>query len=223
MGVLHHADLVRLDERTGWRCPTDPAKMSRVMDGAPDAIAQGLELAWIAWPVASVFTLLGLGCIVLMLLGLPGTWIMIGLAVLIDLVDGWWLADEARPTFSILVLAISVVLATLGEVLEFIASALGAQRAGASRRGIFGALAGSLVGAIAGTFLLPIPVVGTLAGAVVGSFGGAVLGEVSAGRAIEQTMKPATGAAIGRVLGTLGKLPFSVAVWAILSVAAFLG
>ncbi len=197
--------------------------MHAVMNGSPDTVTQGLELAWIAWPVASIFTLLGLGCIVLMLVGLPGTWLMIGLAVLIDLIDGWWLASDDRPTFSILVLAISVVLSALGEVLEFIASALGAKQAGASRRGILGALAGSLAGAIAGTFLLPIPLVGTLAGAVIGSFAGAVLGELSAGRAIEHTVRPATGAAIGRVLGTLGKLPFSVAVWAILSVAAFLG
>ncbi len=193
------------------------------MDGSPEPIAQALDLAWIAWPVASIFTLLGLACIVLMLLGLPGTWFMIGLAVTIDLIDVWWLPEEDRPTFSILVLAIAVALAALGELLEFVASALGAKKAGASRRGVIGALAGSLVGAVAGTFLLPIPVVGTLAGAVAGSFGGAVLGEVSAGRSIEHTMKPATGAAIGRVLGTLGKLPFSVAVWAILSVAAFLG
>lgn len=195
------------------------------MDAAADAAiaAQAIDLAWIAWPVASLFTVLGLACILLMLLGLPGTWFMIGLAVLIDLIDGWWLPDDQRPTFSILVLAVAVVLAALGELLEFVASALGAKKAGATRLGIFGALAGSLVGAIAGTFLLPIPVVGTLVGAVVGSFAGAVLGEVGAGRSIERTMKPATGAAIGRVLGTLGKLPFSVAVWAILSVAAFLG
>ena len=120
-------------------------------------------------------------------------------------------------------LAVAVVLAALGELLEFIASALCAKKAGASRLGILGALGGSLVGAVAGTFLLPIPVVGTLVGAVAGSFAGAVLCEVAAGRSIEHTVKPATGAAIGRVLGTLGKLPFSVAVWAILSVAAFLG
>lgn len=193
------------------------------MDAVPDAAAHAADLAWIAWPVASLFALFGLGCVLLMLLGLPGTWFMIGLAVLVDLVDGWWLPQEDRPTFSILVLGIAVALAALGELLEFVASALGAKKAGATGRGVFGALAGSLVGAVAGTVLVPIPVVGTLAGAVAGSFAGAVLGEVSAGRSIEHTMKPATGAAIGRVLGTLGKLPFTVAVWAILSIAAFVG
>ena len=198
-------------------------EMPPAMDTAADAAVQAIDLAWIAWPVACLFALLVLACIVLMLLGLPGTWFMIGLAVLIDLIDGWWLPDEQRPTFSITVLAVAVVLAALGELLEFIASALGAKKAGASRLGILGALGGSLVGAVAGTFLLPIPVVGTLVGAVAGSFAGAVLVEVAAGRSIEHTVKPATGAAIGRVLGTLGKLPFSVAVWAILSVAAFLG
>ena len=74
-------------------------EMPPAMDTAADAAVQAIDLAWIAWPVACLFALLGLACIVLMLLGLPGTWFMIGLAVLIDLLDGWWLPDEQRPTF----------------------------------------------------------------------------------------------------------------------------
>lgn len=182
-----------------------------------------LDLAWIAYPVAGAFTLLGLACVLLTILGVPGTWILIALAVGIDLVDGWWLPEPERPTFSITILVVAVGLALLGELVEFLASAFGAQRGGASRRGILGALVGSLVGAVLGTVVIPVPVVGTLAGAVLGSFGGALLGEVSAGSSVERSMRPATGAAIGRVLGTIGKLPLSISVWAVLSVAAFLG
>jgi uncharacterized protein YqgC (DUF456 family) len=188
-----------------------------------DAAAAATDLSWIAWPVAGLFTIAGLLCTLLLVLGLPGAWLTIALAVLIDLVDVLWLAPEDRPTFSIGVLATAVVLAGLGELVEFAASALGAKRMGASRRGIVGALVGSLAGAAIGTFLIPVPVIGTLAGAVGGSFLGAVLGETSAGRSVEHSMRPATGAAIGRVLGTLGKIPFAVAVWAVLSAAAFLG
>lgn len=179
-------------------------------------------LSWIAWPVAGAFTVLGLLCTLLLVLGLPGAWLTIALAVLVDLLDFLWLPEPERPTFSIGILAVAVVLAGLGELVEFAASALGAQRMGASRRGIAGALLGSLVGAVVGTFLIPIPVVGTLAGAIGGSFLGAMLGETSAGRSVEHSMRPATGAAIGRVLGTLGKIPFAVAVWGVLAAAAFL-
>ncbi len=187
-----------------------------------DTAATALDLAWIAWPVAGLFALAGFACVVLMLLGLPGTWFMIGLAVAIDLVDGWWLPADDRPTFSIEVLAVAVVLAGLGELVEFIASALGAKRAGASRSGIVGALLGSMAGAVAGTFLILIPLVGTVVGAMAGSYLGAMAGELAVGRSVPSTVKPATGAAIGRLLGTLGKLPFSVAVWAILCAAAVL-
>jgi len=182
-----------------------------------------VDLSWIAWPVAGLFTVAGLVCTMLLIVGLPGAWLTIALAVVVDLLDGLWLPESDRPTFSIGILVVAVVLAALGELVEFLASALGARRMGASRRGIAGALLGSLVGAVAGTVLLPIPVIGTLAGAIGGSFLGAVLGETSSGRSVEHSMRPATGAAIGRVFGTLGKIPFAMAVWAVLAVAAFLG
>jgi len=192
---------------------------------AGEAVADpvALDLAWIAWPVAGIFAILSLFFVLLLILGLPGAWLAIALAVLIDLVDFLWLGADEGPTFSIGVLSVAVVLAGLGELVEFAASALGARRMGASRRGIVGALVGSLAGAVVGTFLIPIPVIGTLAGAVGGSFLGAILGETSAGHSVEHSMRPATGAAIGRVLGTLGKVPFAVAVWAVLTTAAFLG
>jgi hypothetical protein len=42
------------------------------------------------------------------------------------------------------------------------------------------------------------------------------------GRAtLRDSAKPAFGAVLGRVLGTLSKLPIAVAVWVLLAVAAF--
>jgi uncharacterized protein YqgC (DUF456 family) len=181
----------------------------------------GLAAAAIAVSVGVLFCLAGLACLALSILGMPGVWILIALAVGIDLIDGWWLEASQRPTFSIGVLVAAVLLAAAGELVEFLASAVGASRGGASRRGIVGSLLGALFGALAGTLLIPVPVVGTLAGAVAGSFLGAVLGELAAGRTARGSIRPATGAAIGRVLGTLGKLPFAISVWAILCVAAF--
>lgn len=181
----------------------------------------GVAAAAIAIAVGVLFCLAGLACLALAILGMPGVWILIALAVGIDLIDGWWLEAPQRPTFSIGVLVAAVLLAAAGELVEFLASAVGASRGGASRRGIVGSLLGALLGALAGTLLIPVPVVGTLAGAVAGSFLGAVLGEIAAGRTARGSIRPATGAAIGRVLGTLGKLPFAISVWAVLSVAAF--
>ena len=60
-------------------------------------------------------------------------------------------------------------------------------------------------------------------GAIVGTFVGAVAGELSSGTdtKVRDTLRPATGATIGRILGTLSKLPIAVAIWAGLSIAAF--
>jgi iron complex transport system permease protein len=61
-----------------------------------------------------------------------------------------------------------------------------------------------------------------LAGVIVGVVLGAVAGEMLFhGRAIGDTMRPAAGAAIGRVLGSLAKLPCAFIAWAALSYDAF--
>lgn len=172
--------------------------------------------------VGVLFCLAAAICLLLALLGLPGVWILIAIAVAIDLLDGWWLSPEQRPTFSLAAIVASVLLAGVGELVEFLASAAGAKRGGASRGGILGSLVGAFGGSIAGTLLIPVPLLGTLAGAVVGAFLGAVLGELAGGSTARGSIRPATGAAVGRVLGTLGKLPFAIAVAAILAVAAFI-
>ena len=88
---------------------------------------------------------------------------------------------------------------------------------------VLGAIVGGLVGAIVCTPLLPIPVEGTLIGALLGTFIGAWIGEAGAIRADDPaaTFKAASGAALGRLAGTLGKLLVAVVVWVLLVVAAF--
>lgn len=184
--------------------------------------ASGAFSSIVAVTVAALFCLAAATCLLLSLLGLPGVWILIAIAVAIDLLDGWWLPQEQRPTFSVAAILAAVLLAGAGELVEFLASAAGAKRGGASRGGILGSLVGAFGGSIAGTLLIPVPLLGTLAGAVIGAFLGAVLGELAAGRTTRGSIRPATGAAVGRVLGTLGKLPFAIAVAAILVVAVFL-
>jgi len=198
------------------RVPTrvDPARARR---SGRDTIR---AMEWIGYVVAALVTLLGAGSVVLVLLGLPGTWALLAIALLVELIDAWYLPEGARTTFSWWLLAGCTALALLGELFEFLAGALGAKRAGSSRRGQVLAVVGGIAGAIAGApFGL---VIGSFVGAIAGTFLGAVIGEMTRpGMRVEQTFRPASGAVVGRVLGTLSKLPIAVVVWIALSVAAF--
>ena len=177
---------------------------------------------WIEIGVALSLGLFGLGCTILVLLQLPGTWLLLGVALVIELVDGWWL-PEPEITFGWPILLACTLLATLGEVIEFLAGVVGAKRQGATRRGMVGALIGGIVGAFAFTPLIPIPLFGTLVGAILGSFIGALAGEMSGmqARTFRESFGPALGAAWGRIWGTAGKLATGVAVWVWLTWAAF--
>ena len=145
-------------------------------------------------------------CWGLTLLGMPGNWIMLGAAI------GYlFLVPADSPVaigwFTILAL---LILATLGELLEFLAGALGVAKAGGSKRGAILALVGSIVGGIAGLFVgLPVPIVGSLLGAVllagIGAFAGAVVGEQWKGRDLDESMKIGHAAFWGRLLGTVAK------------------
>lgn len=176
----------------------------------------------IATTVGVGFALLGAACMVLVVAGIPGTWILIGAAILVDFLDWLWLPPGSPLTFHPITLAIAVVVALVGEGLELLLSAFGARRFGASWRGMLGSVVGGVLGAIFGTFTIPILVVGTLAGAAVGTALGAVVGELWTGeRTLRDSTQPALGAVIGRVLGMLVKLPIALVVWVVLAIAAF--
>ncbi len=153
--------------------------------------------------------------------GLPGNWLMIlGAGVL-----AWYYSGSGVPggqaMFSMPVLVAAVMLAIIGEALEFTAGMVGAKSCGATRRGAGGALIGGVVGAIVGTFVIPVPVVGSLIGAALGAAGGAMLLEMSGGKAIGGSFKVGVGAGTGRLLGTVSKLAIGAAIWFIITVAAF--
>ena len=72
---------------------------------------------------------------------------------------------------------------------------------------LVGAAVGSVIGAIIG---VPIPVIGSIVAAVGGGAGGAFLGaylgEYWKGRETHERLSISTGAMLGRVAGTIGKL-----------------
>jgi uncharacterized protein YqgC (DUF456 family) len=166
-----------------------------------------------------IILLLGL---VLTLLGLPGNWLMVAAVIIYVL-----LMPERSPVSIGWGVAVALaVLASLGELLEFLAGALGAARAGGSRRGAMLALVGSLVGGIVGLFVgLPIPVVGPIIGAVLlasaGAFTGAVLGEQWKGRTFDDSWRIGEAAFWGRLLGTVAKTAIGAAMVGTTIVALF--
>lgn len=153
---------------------------------------------------------------------LPGNWGIVGLAGLFV-----WAAPAGggSPGLTWETVGLMLVIAIGGEVLEFAAGAAGAARQGASRRAIalalIGTVAGSIIGAIGG---LPVPIAGPLIGALLGgaggAFAGAYLGEMWKHGGSAQGVTVGWGAAIGRLLGTLGKLAIGVVLIVILAVRA---
>jgi uncharacterized protein YqgC (DUF456 family) len=148
-----------------------------------------------------------LGGVFLNLLGLAGNWVILASMVVHTL----FTEAGMRTNIGATALAVLLVLALLGEVLEFLAGMLGAGKAGGSRRGILLSFVGSLIGAGFGFGLgnAVVPVAGGVVGVLLlgaaGALAGAVLGETWKGRSLEESMEVGRGAFVGRLIGTLSK------------------
>ncbi len=135
----------------------------------------------------------------LVLVGLAGTVVPIlpGVPlVFAGLFMAAW-ADQFQHV-GVVTLTILGVLTVISIAADFVASALGAKRLGASPRAVAGATIGALVGILFG-----------LPGLVFGPFVGAVVGELSANRALVQAGKAGLGTWIGLLLGSVVKLTLS--------------
>lgn len=156
----------------------------------------------------------------LTMLSMPGNWLIVAAAALFA-----WLAPPESFDISWQIVGLLLVLAVVAELLEFAASALGATKAGGSRRGAVLAIGGSVAGALIGAGVgLPIPFVGSLLGAVlfagVGALAGAMLGETWKGRTLAESWKVGQSAFWGRLLGALAKTGIATAMVVITAVAA---
>ncbi len=136
--------------------------------------------------------------VLLTVLTLPGTWI----AVMIASACVLWRPDSMHWGY----LLAGVGLCVLGELVEFLASAAGATKAGGTKAGAIGSIAGGLLGAIFGTVLLPIPIIGTIAGAAIGAGIGAIVGERGhSKRSWNESVRVGQGAAVGRLVSVVIK------------------
>lgn len=129
-------------------------------------------------------------------LGLPGTFIMVCLAILLNYV--------AAAGIGWVAIGFSLVLAVVAEVLEWTMSARFARKYGGSKRAGWGAIIGGLIGAFAG---IPVPVIGSMIGAFAGAFLGALVAEWTQPQSdASLATRVATGALIGKAAATAMKL-----------------
>lgn len=140
------------------------------------------------------------------LIMLPGNWFAVALLA----VYAAWGPEGGRAEIGWGLVAVAFGLAAAGELVEFLAGAVGASRAGASRRSTLFALIGSMLGATAGLVVgIPVPVLGPVLAAILfgglGAAAGAMFGEYSRGRQIRENWAIGQAAFWGRTFGTLGK------------------
>lgn len=158
-----------------------------------------------------VLILLWLAVLALVLVGLAGAVLpaLPGLPlVFIGLWLGAWIDGYARVgTTTLIILG---VLVAVGIAVDFVASALGAKRVGASPQAIWGSLIGSIVGIFFG-----------LPGIILGPFVGAVLGELAARSNMSQAANVGIATWMGLLFGTLAKLALSLVMIGIFAFAYF--
>jgi uncharacterized protein YqgC (DUF456 family) len=137
-------------------------------------------------------------------LGFPGIWIMIGILVIGTAFDevAWW------------TLLFLVQVALAAELVEWVIVKKTSARYGASNRAFWGAIAGGLIGVL-------IPVVGALIAGLVGTFVGAALVAWWETRRLKMAGRAAWGAVVGRAFAAAFKTAAGIVIL-VLGAAALL-
>ena len=186
--------------------------------------------SWSEWleptfVVLMAFTLV-VGCVAAWLtnlVALPGNWI----CVLLMAFYAWLGPAEGRVAIGYGAVLAGFAFALLGELFEFLAGALGAQRAGASRKSTLYSILGSIAGAMTGALVgVPVPVIGSVIAAIlfggIGAAAGAMYGEWSDGRKWKENWVVGHATFWGRTIGTMGKITAGLVIVAIVIAATVL-
>jgi hypothetical protein len=186
----------------------------RIISLPADANAVSETGQWTSWMEPTGTFLVALALVLLCviawasnLVALPGNWFSVALLA----IYAWLGPQDSRASIGYVAVAAAFVSALLGELIEFIAAAFGARRAGASRRSTLYAVLGSFIGAILGALIgVPVPVVGSVLAAIlfagIGAATGAMYGEWTDGRPWRESWLIGHAAFWGRTFGTLGKI-----------------
>jgi hypothetical protein len=154
------------------------------------------------WILAALFVAGGLaGSVLPALPGVP--------LVFAGLLLGAWADDFQRVSWLTLTLLGLLTLASFA--IDFLATALGARRVGATKLAVVGAMLGTLGGLFLG-----------LPGLVIGPFAGAVAGEMLSHGKVEQATRAGFATWMGLVFGTLTKIALVFTMLGIFAAAYFL-
>lgn len=134
-------------------------------------------------------------------LGLPGLWVMIGVLTLA--VAG----NEVSPW----ILLILIVVAILAELAEWAIVARTSARWGGSRKAFWGAIAGGLAGILLG-LPVPLPILGPLLAGLLGTFAGAAAVTLWETRAMRSAGRVGCGAVLGRAFAAATKTAAGVVI-----------
>lgn len=157
------------------------------------------QVLW--YVLAAVLVAVGLAGVVLPALpGLP--------LVFVGMVIAAW-ADGFEQVGAV-TLTVLGLLTVVSLVVDFLATALGAKRVGASRKALLGAVIGTFAGLFFG-----------IIGLFVGPFAGALVGELLHGREVGQAAKVGLGTWFGIVLGVVLKLGLAFAMLGLFGFAWF--
>ena len=142
-----------------------------------------------------LFLIFMFAAVLVQVVSLPGNWIAIVLLLL------WKLAAPETTTHELTIgfFVILVVIAGIGELMEWLIQIKLGKRMGSTGKGNIGGIIGSVVGAIV---LLPLFFgFGALIGALLGAFVGCLVFELAGKRPKGEAMKAAWGVFVGRFLG----------------------
>lgn len=130
-----------------------------------------------------------LGAILLIPLGWPGLWVMVGIVALGAVVGevGWG------------VLVLVTLVAGAAELVEFLIVHQMSVRYGGTSRAFWGAVIGGTIGVIVG---FPVPVLGPVIAGFIGSFIGAAIATVQEGGGLATAGRVGWGVIIARVIST---------------------
>ena len=153
--------------------------------------------------------------LVTVLFTVPGNWLMLGTTYLF----AWWQAD--RGVFSMPLLVFVTVLALIGEIIEFVAGAGGAKKAGAGWLAAGAAIFGAMFGAVFGTVFIPFPIFGTVLGGCFGAGLATWIVERATGKQHNESVRSGVGAGTGVLIGILSKFGIGCVIWLLIAIAAF--
>jgi uncharacterized protein YqgC (DUF456 family) len=142
-------------------------------------------------------TIIIMATIALMLIGLIGSvlpFIPGSPLILLGAFIYAWYTDFLVVTWGTLV--ILLLLTVLSQILDYLASILGAKKFGASRWGMSGAFLGGIIGLFSGGIL----------GILIGPFIGALLLELFHGQDLPASLKIGLGTLVGFLGGAIGKI-----------------